>query len=178
MEKKNYCVWSQGNEFSKLSCSLKHYVFKIRFEQAFKKKIYIRYVFNLFECVMWVGGDVATIFAQMLLLFLLRPTEPIFLGKVLKNNLYINMASNKSKFRRRPRIHTYTYFIVPLVWKKILYLLINVKCGRISGFIWFLFQIFVICDSWFGSWSQFLLVQLSHLSISMSQTFKSVRNLN
>lgn len=116
--KKNYCVWSQGNEFSKLSCSLKHYVFKIRFEQAFKKKSYIRYVFNLFECVMWVGGDVATIFAQMLLLFLLRPTEPIFLGKVLKNNLYINMASNKSKFRRRPRIHTYTYFIVPLVWKK------------------------------------------------------------
>lgn len=63
---------------------------------------------------MCVGGDVATIFAQMLL-FLLRPTEPIFLGKVLKNNLYINMASNKSKFRRRPRIHTYTYFIVPLV---------------------------------------------------------------
>lgn len=115
---KNYFVWSQGNEFYKLSCSLKHYVFKIRFEQAFKKKNYIRYVFNLFECVMWVGGDVATIFAQMLLLFLLRPTEPIFLGKVLKNNLYINMASNKSKFRRRPRIQTYTYFIVPLVWKK------------------------------------------------------------
>lgn len=118
LEKKNYCVWSQGNEFSKLSCSLKHYVFKIRFEQAFKKKIYIRYVFNLFECVMWVGGDVATIFAQMLLLFLLRPTEPIFLGKVLKNNLYINMASNFVEDLVYIHIHTLSS---PLCEKNIIF---------------------------------------------------------